>query len=146
VKQKFAAPQSVVVKLQHGEEVVEIRLEAPPFGLSQRLAQLYPPPPAPIRYVNGQAEPQPKGSKEYAAWEAEVSDHSGRSGDILLAMAMGDAMETPPPVLAPGTDFGAYVAAVRAEWDAAHLHTGDRIKLIRAYNAVQGLGGEQGKD
>jgi hypothetical protein len=151
VKHKFSAVASTVVKLQHGEEVLKIRLEAPPFGFGQALARLFPAPQPPVYYVNGAATPIPKGhadpklSAQYAAWEAETAEHSSLMTDILIALAMGDAMDTPAPPMAAGTDWRAYGLAVRAEWDAAHLHLGDRMALIHAYNDVQGLGGERGK-
>ena len=151
MKVKFSAVASVVVKLQHGEEVLEIRLEAPPFGLGQALSRLFPAPQPPTYYVNSVATPIPKGhpdpglSARYAAWEAETAEHSALMTDILIAMAMGDTMDIPAPPMAAGTDWRAYGLAVRAEWDAAHLHLGDRMALIHAYNEVQGLGGERGK-
>jgi hypothetical protein len=151
VKHKFSAVASTVVKLQHGEEVLEIRIEAAPLGFGQMLARLFPVPAAPVYYPSGgAATPIPKGhadpalAAKYAAWEAEVSDHSSMNTDILIAIAMGDAMDTPRPAMTPGTDFRAYALAVRAEWEAAHLHLGDRMQLIHAYNDVQGLG-ERGK-
>lgn len=150
MRQKFSNAASVVVKLQHGEEVLEIRLEAPPLGFGQMLSRLFPVPSAPVYYPNGGVAPIPKGhadpklAAQYSAWEAEVSDHSSMVTDILVAIAMGDAMDTPRPAMAAGTDFRAYVLAVRAEWEAAHLHLGDRMALIHAYNDVQGLG-ERGK-
>ena len=151
MKVKFSAVASVVVRLQHGEEVLEIRLEAPPFGLGQALSRLFPAPQPPTYYVNSVSTPIPKGhadpklSAQYAAWEAETAEHSSLMTDILIALAMGDAMDTPAPPMAAGTDWRAYGLAVRAEWDAAHLHLGDRMALIHAYNEVQGLGGERGK-
>lgn len=151
MKKQFSSVASVVVKLQHGEEVLEIRIEAAPLGFGQMLSRLFPPPAPPVYYPNGGVAPIPKGhadpklAAQYAAWEAEVSDHSSMVTDILVAIAMGDAMDTPRPAMAAGTDFRAYALAVRAEWEAAHLHLGDRMALIHAYNEVQGLGGERGK-
>jgi len=151
LKKQFSSVASTVVKLQHGDEVLEIRIEAAPLGFGQMLARLFPVPTAPVYYPSGgAATPIPKGhadpalAAKYAAWEAEVSDHSSMTTDILIAIAMGDAMDTPRPAMTPGTDFRAYALAVRAEWEAAHLHLGDRMQLIHAYNEVQGLG-ERGK-
>lgn len=150
MKKQFSSVASTLVKLQHGEEVREIRIEAAPLGFGQMLARLFPVPSAPVYYPSGGVAPIPKGhadpalAAKYAAWEAEVSDHSSMTTDILVAIAMGDEMDTPRPVMAPGTDFPAYARAVRAEWVEAHLHLGDRMQLINAYNEVQGLG-ERGK-
>jgi hypothetical protein len=151
LKKQFSSVASTVVKLQHGDEVLEIRIEAAPLGFGQMLARLFPVPAAPVYYPSGgAATPIPKGhadpalAAKYAAWEAEASEHSSMTTDILVAISMGDAMDTPRPAMTPGTDFRAYALAVRAEWEAAHLHLGDRMQLIHAYNDVQGLGGERG--
>lgn len=115
----FSAPRSCVVKLQHGEDVLDVALTCPPLGYGQ--------------FLDLRLKPLPAN-----ATEAEKNIRFQRLAFAKLGRALGSQLSATPPADGSGAEgWEAYADSVPAELAAAHLTSGDVEALFAAMTKLE---------
>lgn len=144
MKSPFAAlpSRTVTLKRETGEMVPDadgkpmpvvveytIDLRPWPIGYPEYLSTVFP---APVRFENGKPTED----------TAKAQEHQAARVYILIAKCMGEQVDAKPPTSATDRGaWGAYAAAIRAEFEAACLVEGDISQLVaECYRLNQGAG------